>query len=38
MTDEIEHLLSQLDSREADVLKLRFGLDRGEPRTLQEPG
>ena len=36
MTDEIEHLLSHLDSREAEVLKLRFGLDRGEPRTLQE--
>jgi predicted nucleic acid-binding protein len=36
MTDEIKHLLSQLDSREAEVLKLRFGLDRGEPRTLQE--
>lgn len=36
MTDEVEHLLSQLDSREAEVLKLRFGLDRGEPRTLQE--
>lgn len=36
MTDEIEHLLSQLDPREAEVLKLRFGLDRGEPRTLQE--
>lgn len=36
MTDEIEHLLSQLDPREADVLTLRFGLDRGDPRTLQE--
>jgi predicted nucleic acid-binding protein len=36
MTSEIEQLLSQLDSREAEVLKLRFGLDRGEPRTLQE--
>lgn len=36
MTDEIEHLLSELDPREAEVLKLRFGLDRGEPRTLQE--
>ncbi len=34
--DEIEHLLGQLDPREAEVLKLRFGLDRGEPRTLQE--
>ena len=36
MTDEIEHLLSQLDPRETEVLELRFGLDRGEPRTLQE--
>jgi len=36
MTDQIQHLLSQLDPREAEVLKLRFGLDRGEPRTLQE--
>ncbi|MEY2524902.1 MAG: polymerase primary sigma factor [Ilumatobacteraceae bacterium] len=36
MTDEIKHLLSQLDAREAEVLELRFGLDRGEPRTLQE--
>jgi RNA polymerase sigma factor (sigma-70 family) len=36
MTDEIKHLFSQLDPREAEVLKLRFGLDRGEPRTLQE--
>lgn len=36
MTDEIQHLLSPLDPREADVLKLRFGLDRGVPRTLQE--
>ncbi len=36
MTDEIKHLLSQLDPREAEVLKLRFGLDRGKPRTLQE--
>ena len=36
MTDEIERLLSQLDPREAEVLGLRFGLDRGAPRTLQE--
>lgn len=36
MTDEIQHLLSPLDPREAEVLKLRFGLDRGIPRTLQE--
>ncbi len=26
----------QIDRREAEVLTLRFGLDRGEPRTLQE--
>ena len=36
MTDEIKQLFSRLDPREADVLNLRFGLDRGEPRTLQE--
>jgi RNA polymerase sigma factor (sigma-70 family) len=36
MTDEIQHLFSRLDPREAEVLKLRFGLDRGVPRTLQE--
>jgi RNA polymerase sigma factor (sigma-70 family) len=36
--DEIAHLMSLLDPREAEVLKLRFGLDRGEPRTLQEVG
>lgn len=36
MTDEIQHLFSGLDPREAEVLKLRFGLDRGAPRTLQE--
>jgi len=35
MTDEIQHLLSRLDPREAEVLRSRFGLDRGEPRTLQ---
>lgn len=36
MTDEVQHLLSRLDPRDADVLKVRFGLDRGAPRTLQE--
>jgi len=36
MNDQIKHLLSQLDPREAEVLKLRLGLDRGEPRTQQE--
>ncbi len=36
MTDEIQHLLSPLDPRDAEVLMLRFGLDRGAPRALQE--
>ncbi len=38
LPDEINKLLSPLDSRERDILKLRFGLDRGEPRTLEEVG
>jgi RNA polymerase sigma factor (sigma-70 family) len=35
---EIERLLSPLDKREREILRLRFGLDRGEPRTLEEVG
>jgi DNA-directed RNA polymerase sigma subunit (sigma70/sigma32) len=35
---EIEKLLSTLDEREKRILKLRYGLDRGEPRTLDEVG
>jgi len=35
---EIERLLSALGERERDILRLRFGLDRGEPRTLEEVG
>lgn len=35
---EIARLLAPLDERERDILKLRFGLDRGEPRTLEEVG
>ena len=35
---EIGRLLSPLDEREREILKLRFGLDRGEPRTLEEVG
>jgi RNA polymerase sigma factor (sigma-70 family) len=33
---EIEKLLAPLDDRERQILRLRFGLDRGEPRTLEE--
>jgi RNA polymerase sigma factor (sigma-70 family) len=35
---EVERILATLDAREAEVLRLRFGLDRGEPRTLEEVG
>ena len=35
---EIGRLLAPLDDREATILRLRFGLDRGEPRTLEEVG
>jgi RNA polymerase sigma factor (sigma-70 family) len=35
---EIAKLLSPLDEREREILRLRFGLDRGEPRTLEEVG
>src|SRR5438445_2444993 len=35
---EVEKLLSVLDERERRILSLRFGLDRGEPRTPDEVG
>jgi len=35
---EINRLLAPLDEREREILRLRFGLDRGEPRTLEEVG
>jgi RNA polymerase sigma factor (sigma-70 family) len=38
LPDEISRLLSPLDEREREILRLRFGLDRGEPRTLEEVG
>ncbi|MFM7225061.1 MAG: RNA polymerase sigma factor RpoD/SigA [Actinomycetota bacterium] len=38
LADEIEKLLAPLDERERQILALRFGLDRGEPRTLEEVG
>jgi len=36
--DEIAKLLAPLSEREREILALRFGLDRGEPRTLEEVG
>jgi RNA polymerase sigma factor (sigma-70 family) len=38
LPDEISRLLAPLDDREATIIRLRFGLDRGEPRTLEEVG
>jgi RNA polymerase sigma factor (sigma-70 family) len=35
---EVAELLAGLDDREREILRLRFGLDRGEPRTLKEVG
>src|SRR5580704_6015694 len=38
MPHEVEKLLSPLDDREKEILRLRYGLDRGDPRTLEEVG
>jgi len=38
MGEEIEKLLRPLDEREREILRLRYGLDRGDPRTLEEVG
>ena len=38
LPEEIVRLLLPLDDRERQILRLRFGLDRGEPRTLEEVG
>jgi RNA polymerase sigma factor (sigma-70 family) len=35
---EIDKLLAPLDERERQILQLRYGLDRGEARTLEEVG
>ena len=38
LVDEVNKLLARLDEREREILRLRYGLDRGEPRTLEEVG
>jgi RNA polymerase sigma factor (sigma-70 family) len=35
---EVHKMLIALDDREREILRMRFGLDRGEPRTLDEVG
>ena len=40
-SDNLIHVMRQLDTmdpREATVLRMRFGLDNNEPRTLKEIG
>ena len=34
----LAHAIPRLPAREREILRLRFGLDRGEPRTLEEVG
>ena len=36
LIDEVNRLLAPLDKREATILRLRFGLDCGEPWALEE--
>ncbi|MDP9072191.1 MAG: sigma-70 family RNA polymerase sigma factor [Actinomycetota bacterium] len=38
VAEEVHHLLEHLDQREREILRLRFGFDRGEARTLREVG
>ena len=38
LTAEVDKLLAGLEDREREILRLRYGLDRGEPRTLEEVG
>ncbi len=38
LAGEIEKMLAPLDDREREILALRFGLDLGEPRSLEEVG
>ena len=40
-SDDLKHvieLLDKMDSREATVLRMRFGLDNEDPKTLKEIG
>ena len=38
LRDQLESVLSELPEREEKVLRLRFGIDDGRPRTLEEVG
>ena len=38
LSSEVDKLLSVLGPREREILRLRYGFDRGDPRTLEEVG
>jgi RNA polymerase sigma factor (sigma-70 family) len=38
LPDQVKAMLADLDDRERQIIELRFGLDGGEPRTLEEVG
>jgi RNA polymerase primary sigma factor len=38
LSGEVNKMLSVLDDREREILRLRYGFDRGDPRTLEEVG
>jgi RNA polymerase sigma factor (sigma-70 family) len=38
LPDQITRLLAPLTAREGEIIRLRFGFDRGEPRTLEQVG
>ena len=38
LVDEIDKILAPLEARERTILRLRYGLDGGEPRTLEDVG
>lgn len=38
LREQLEEVLATLSDREQQVLRLRFGLDDGHPRTLEEVG
>ena len=38
LVGEVERMLAPLEDRERSILRLRFGLDGGEPRTLDDVG
>ena len=38
LREQVERVLDSLEGREERVIRLRFGLDDGRPRTLEEVG